>query len=147
MGNSSQWIVIFYVLAADIPHVFNGGSFDLDRILDLTKMRLAIWSKAKWPSIYESVVDIQRSRGLVRAAAAVNIQRKASSWSCPPEELLKFNVDGSALGQPGLAGIGGVLRDHGSNIKLVFSKHRGVADSNLAELLAIREAIFLFSSG
>ncbi|XVE59698.1 hypothetical protein DITRI_Ditri05aG0067000 [Diplodiscus trichospermus] len=36
---------------------------------------------------------------------AVNIQRKAISWSCPPKSVLKFNANGSTLGQPGLAGI------------------------------------------
>ncbi|XVF86739.1 hypothetical protein PTKIN_Ptkin18bG0066500 [Pterospermum kingtungense] len=53
---------------------------------------------------------------------------------------MKFNVDGSTLGKPGPAGIGGVLRDHEGNIKIRLLKSVGSADSNLAELLAIKEA-------
>ena len=33
-------------------------------------------------------------------------------WHIPPSPFLKLNTDGSALGNPGLAGVGGVLRDH-----------------------------------
>ncbi|XVE80961.1 hypothetical protein DITRI_Ditri15bG0023700 [Diplodiscus trichospermus] len=44
------------------------------------------------------------------------------SWTKPEEGSLKFNVDGSTLGQPGPAGIGGILRDHDSSIKMLFSK-------------------------
>ena len=33
-------------------------------------------------------------------------------WHPPPPSFLKLNIDGSALGNPGLAGAGGVLRDH-----------------------------------
>ncbi|XVF77486.1 hypothetical protein PTKIN_Ptkin14bG0048100 [Pterospermum kingtungense] len=47
-------------------------------------------------------------------------------------------------GQPGAAGIGGLLRDNNSKILLKFSKSVGIADSNLAELMAIKEAFELF---
>lgn len=33
------------------------------------------------------------------------------SWEPPPAKTWKWNVDGSAKGKPGPAGIGGVLRD------------------------------------
>ncbi|XVF41643.1 hypothetical protein PTKIN_Ptkin01aG0296500 [Pterospermum kingtungense] len=72
--------------------------------------------------------------------------RKTISWDCPPEGTLKFYIDGSALEQPGLAGIGGILRDDNSRTKIVFSKSIGVVDSNFADLLAIREALTLFIS-
>ncbi|XVF66579.1 hypothetical protein PTKIN_Ptkin10aG0048600 [Pterospermum kingtungense] len=65
---------------------------------------------------------------------------EASSWS------LKFNVDGSSLGKPGPAGVGWILRDHHGNELIRFSKSIGVEDSNVAELLAIREAFILFLS-
>ncbi|XVE50527.1 hypothetical protein DITRI_Ditri01bG0169600 [Diplodiscus trichospermus] len=45
-----------------------------------------------------------------------------------------------------LKGIGGVVRDQDANIKPVFSKLVKVADSNLAKVLAIREAFLIFSS-
>ncbi|XVF41503.1 hypothetical protein PTKIN_Ptkin01aG0284700 [Pterospermum kingtungense] len=38
----------------------------------------------------------------------------------------------------------GVLKDHEGSLKLVFSKSIGDADSNLAEIKAVREAFKLF---
>ena len=37
-----------------------------------------------------------------------------------------------------------MLRDCNASVKAVFSKSIGVADSNMAELLAVREALQLF---
>ena len=53
-------------------------------------------------------------------------------------------MDGSAKGKLGPASIGGVLRDCRFAVKAVFSKSIGVADSNVAELLAVQEALKLF---
>ncbi|XVF54365.1 hypothetical protein PTKIN_Ptkin05aG0175600 [Pterospermum kingtungense] len=72
--------------------------------------------------------------------------RLMPTWSCPPQGYLKFNVDGSSLGKPGPAGIGGVLRDHRGKELICFSKNIGMVDSNTAEFLAIREAFLLFTS-
>lgn len=36
---------------------------------------------------------------------------RSKIWYPPPEGLLKFNVDGSSLGNHGLSGVGGILRD------------------------------------
>ncbi|XVE86926.1 hypothetical protein DITRI_Ditri18aG0074600 [Diplodiscus trichospermus] len=59
---------------------------------------------------------------------------------------LKFNVDGAMQGQPGLEGIGGVLRNHESRVLMVFSKSIGLVNSNMVEILAVKEALSLFLS-
>ena len=59
-----------------------------------------------------------------------------------PSDSLKFNVGRSSRGKPGLAGIGGVLRDS-TAVKLLSFKAIGLADLNVAELLAAREAMRL----
>ncbi|XVF56550.1 hypothetical protein PTKIN_Ptkin06aG0130000 [Pterospermum kingtungense] len=41
-----------------------------------------------------------------------NVVRKVQCWIPPPKGVVKFNVDGSAFGKPGPAGIGGVMRNH-----------------------------------
>ncbi|KAK3224902.1 hypothetical protein Dsin_004764 [Dipteronia sinensis] len=42
-------------------------------------------------------------------------------WTPPNDEALRFNVDGSARGSPGNAGVGGVLKDKsGKVLGLVF---------------------------
>ena len=56
---------------------------------------------------------------------------------------MKWNVDGSSLGKPGLAGAGGVLRDNMGLVKCFFSISCGIIDSNLAELIVIRKALQL----
>ena len=50
-------------------------------------------------------------------------------------------LDGSALGNPGLAGAGGVLRDHSGRWVSGFSLHIGLATNNLAELAAVRQGL------
>ncbi|XVF84598.1 hypothetical protein PTKIN_Ptkin17bG0050200 [Pterospermum kingtungense] len=72
------------------------------------------------------------------------VLRDPFSWDPPPLGYFKFNFDGATFGQPGQVGVGGVLRDHDESIKMCFSNSIGVADSNLAELMAIREALLLF---
>ena len=59
---------------------------------------------------------------------------------------LKFNVDGSARGKPGPAGIGGVLRISDGKILCLFSTYVGIKDSNTAEILALHRACDLCSS-
>ncbi|OMO87312.1 hypothetical protein COLO4_20696 [Corchorus olitorius] len=71
-------------------------------------------------------------------------KRNLGTWERPQSGYLKFNVNGSARGQLGSAGIGGVLRDDCRNIKLFFSKHIGEANLNKVELLAIKEAFLFF---
>ena len=48
-------------------------------------------------------------------------------WHPPQPPFLKLNTDGSALGNPGLAGAGGVLRDHWGRWISGFSLHVGLA--------------------
>ncbi|KAK2635640.1 hypothetical protein Ddye_030432 [Dipteronia dyeriana] len=51
--------------------------------------------------------------------------------------------DGSVLGNPGPAGIGGVLRDCDGKVLCMFSCYVRIHDSNSAELIAIHKACAL----
>ena len=62
--------------------------------------------------------------------------RVARSWNSSPCGFMKFNVDGSSLSKSGSASIGDVLKDKLATVKVIFSKSIGVADFNVAELLA-----------
>lgn len=66
-----------------------------------------------------------------------------TEWLAPSENQIKFNVDASCRGNLGISGIGGVLNDHKGNILLMFSKNIGIQEPNIAEFLAIREAIVI----
>ncbi|KAJ6976095.1 hypothetical protein NC653_031811 [Populus alba x Populus x berolinensis] len=57
------------------------------------------------------------------------------SWFPPKSHVLKWNVDGSSIGKPRLAGIGGVLHNHKALVLGFFSAPVGIKDSNEAELL------------
>ncbi|XVF74827.1 hypothetical protein PTKIN_Ptkin13bG0142100 [Pterospermum kingtungense] len=72
------------------------------------------------------------------------VPRPVLLWSKPEAGFVKFNVDGSSIGKPGLAGIGGILRDHEGMELIRFSKHIGIHDSNEAELMAVRGTMSMF---
>ncbi|KAK2644836.1 hypothetical protein Ddye_020031 [Dipteronia dyeriana] len=56
---------------------------------------------------------------------------------------LKFNVDGSSRGKPGLAGIGCVLCNENGRVLCLFLAHVGIEDSNTTKIMAIHRALQL----
>ena len=52
-----------------------------------------------------------------------------------------LNIDGSALSNPGVVGVGGILRDHLGCWIASFSLHLGIATNNMAELAAVRQGL------
>ncbi|PWA67678.1 hypothetical protein CTI12_AA315630 [Artemisia annua] len=96
---------------------------------------------------YGTGVFIPRTAGNVvkkqRKSACLGDVHKVErpfQW-CPPDVgSLKFNVDGSAQGKPGLAGIGGLLRNSEGVVIAQFSIPVGVMDSGGAEVLAMEQA-------
>ncbi|XVF66465.1 hypothetical protein PTKIN_Ptkin10aG0038000 [Pterospermum kingtungense] len=63
-----------------------------------------------------------------------------------PVGILKFNVDGAARGCPRPASIEGILRDSSHKVLGNFNKSVDIVDSNLTKLLAVKEAIGIFSA-
>ena len=59
----------------------------------------------------------------------------------PPYPYLKLNTNGSALGNPGLAGVGRVLRDHWGWWISGFSLHVGLATNNMVELAVVKQGL------
>jgi len=57
--------------------------------------------------------------------------RPAGSWVKPWTGSLKLNVDGSSLGKPGRAVIGGVLGDSNELFKCVLSYPIGIVEGKL----------------
>ncbi|GKV33503.1 hypothetical protein SLEP1_g42009 [Rubroshorea leprosula] len=62
-------------------------------------------------------------------------------WSPPPLGFLKLNIDGSAQGNPGMAGAGGIFRDHNGSWIYGYSRRVGFTTSLVAELWAIRDSL------
>ncbi|XVF45253.1 hypothetical protein PTKIN_Ptkin02bG0190300 [Pterospermum kingtungense] len=118
----------------------------VDWVVDIIRMRQLMWTRAKWPEANVSILDFIHCPSGIRIPFNSPKSRPLCVWSKPPVRAVKFNVDGSSIGKPGPTGIGGILRDHDGNELIPFSKSIGVADSNVAELIAIREAFILFLS-
>ena len=148
-SSKELWVMSFYAIIWSIwlmrnDMVINGKVWDLEQIIDTFRFRLASWFKAKWPESSHSISDIMRFPKNIQIPKVRKASKRTIVWDCPVPDYLKFNVDGSVRGKPGPAGIGGVLRDCNASVKAIFSKHIGEVDSNMAELLAVREALRLF---
>ncbi|KAK1591022.1 hypothetical protein Q3G72_001013 [Acer saccharum] len=84
---------------------------------------------------YRSCIDSKKDRPL-----------RGQLWSPPVGSTLKFNVDGSSFGNPGAAGVGGVLRDSSGKVVGMFSEFVGNLDAITAEILAIHRAVSLVAA-
>lgn len=71
--------------------------------------------------------------------------RRVIAWIIPPVGVMKFNVLGASRGKPGPAGLLGVIRNCKDDILLLFSKNVRINESNEIEVLALLEALWLFS--
>ena len=58
-------------------------------------------------------------------------------WKWPPSGLMKLNTDGSVIGETGLAGAGGILRDALGNWVAGFTTYLGDYMIDEAESLAL----------
>ncbi|XP_042480148.1 uncharacterized protein LOC122061048 [Macadamia integrifolia] len=61
-------------------------------------------------------------------------------WEFPPIGYTKINVDGSSLGCPSLAGIGGIVCDDHGRFICSFAESVGITFAYIAEALAVRQA-------
>ncbi|GAU51630.1 hypothetical protein TSUD_414540 [Trifolium subterraneum] len=62
-------------------------------------------------------------------------------WQPPLFNWIKCNIDGASKGNPGLAGCGGVFRNHVADLLHCIAEPLGIASSYHAELCAVMSAI------
>lgn len=74
------------------------------------------------------------------------MKKKNRTLDPPLEGVLKYNVDGVAREKPEPTGIGGILYNSRVDVLISFSKSIEVRDSNETEVLAIHEALRIYSS-
>lgn len=80
------------------------------------------------------------------SSAAVNPSKRSTSptsWSPLAHNTYKLNFDGAAKGNPGLAGYGGVIRRHTSEVAQVYYGTIGTNTNNAAELEGLWKGISL----
>ena len=96
-----------------------------------------MWIKALYPDFsYFALFLLISADGQIKWKN-IKKPRPLVTLSALESFILEWNVDGSSLGKPGPAGIGGVLSDHNRMVLGLFSIPAGVKDSNEAELLAM----------
>ena len=64
-------------------------------------------------------------------------------WAVPTDPYIKLNTDGIAIDNPGLASVGGLLRDSFGFWLSGFSLNLGIATNNMAELAAVWQGLLL----
>ena len=143
--SSRAWNSLFFALAWAVwefrnQKVFNAKDASLSLAIDMVGFRVVWWFKYMRKNcvkpITHMLLNIQVSCSSSKPGKQIsNIWRQSSF-----PNALKFNVDGSSRGNPGSAGIGGVLRDRLGKIMGLFSLHIGYLDAISAEVLAIRKA-------
>ena len=68
---------------------------------------------------------------------------KLVRWEKPPSGWTKLNTDGAALGNPGVAGCGGIVWDERGNWVAGFARKIRIASSFKAELWGLRDGLTL----
>ncbi|XP_062024349.1 uncharacterized protein LOC133740388 [Rosa rugosa] len=81
----------------------------------------------------------------ISGRASRSHQIREVNWHAPCAFQLKVNTDGAARGTPGLAGYGGIFRDHLGNCMGCFAGSLGIATALEAELQAIIHAVSIAS--
>lgn len=85
-------------------------------------MMILWWVQAFWPTSPYSSYDFAHHFEKVRLLSKPHPAVRICEWQALEPSVLKFNVDGSSLGNPGPSGIGGVIRNDMGMVLGVFSK-------------------------
>ncbi|KAB2078955.1 hypothetical protein ES319_A06G197300v1 [Gossypium barbadense] len=121
--------------------MFTGKFLDQQELFESILIRLGRWFRAKWGSTGVSLDDFLRTPQNFRVPNTHKNETKRVIWTPPPCGAVKFNVDAGVVGNNGTAGIGGILSS-----LVIFSKSAGLADPALVEVLAIKEALTIYSA-
>ncbi|KAK2648873.1 hypothetical protein Ddye_016362 [Dipteronia dyeriana] len=115
-SSKRAWNLLFCAVVWTICEVCNKGVFDgkmgnLSLALDSVKFRVGWWFKNFGSGCFKDItILLLDTEGRCIDRQPVKDIRPCS-WSSPLNNDLIFNVGGSAGGNPGMVGIGGVLRD------------------------------------
>ncbi|XVF82160.1 hypothetical protein PTKIN_Ptkin16aG0022500 [Pterospermum kingtungense] len=81
--------------------IFKQKVFPIEELIDLIKTRLGVWVKACWPHI--NILDVFNNLNSISIGNERNLVSRVVVWQKPSAGAIKFNVDGSSIGKPGLA--------------------------------------------
>lgn len=84
-------------------------------------------------------LDVDHSITMSRHQQQPNSE--SNSWKCPPVGGLKLNFDGASRGNPGMAGIGGIIRNHEGEILHIYCRDLGEGMNNEMEFAALEQGL------
>lgn len=81
------------------------------------------------------------------SVATMNRQQEMSItlsiWKRPPSGFLKLNFDGASRGNPGMAGIGGIIRNNAREIQHIYNRALGEETNNEMEFAAMEHGLII----
>lgn len=84
-------------------------------------------------------LDVDHSMTMPRNPQQPNSE--SDTWNCPPVGGLKLNFDGAYRGNPRMAGIGGVIRNHEGEIIHIYSRTLDEGTNNEMEFAALEHGL------
>ncbi|KAK3222286.1 hypothetical protein Dsin_009311 [Dipteronia sinensis] len=145
------WEVLFFTVVWTVWEarnraVFNAKEANVLQAIDMVKFWVAWWFKHHSKGSKETLTAILLNVKEICVDSKPIKRHMRTDWIPPTSTDLKFNVDGFALGKPGPAGIGGVLRDCDGKVLCMFSCYIGIHDSDTVKVIAIHKACVLYAS-
>ncbi|XP_042486522.1 uncharacterized protein LOC122066747 [Macadamia integrifolia] len=144
----TPWMMGFSIIAANIWWERNRRRHDNSarndkQIFDFSRQEICLCI-GKVKGEVKSPTDVMCCRRLgLSVAPSRYLPPLEVPWCKPHPNWLKLNVDGSALGNPGRAGAGGVARDHDGQVQDAFSIFLGIKQIYEAEFEAVMEGFLM----
>lgn len=144
---SSFFVIIWTLWKERNIRVFQESTATAKNLQDLVLLRLGWWIEGWDSSFPYTPVDIQRNphclewNDNMKSAVLPKANPDHISWSPPPAQVLKWNVDASVITSNSCSAIGGILRNNKGEFMCMFSSPIPFIEINCAEILAIHRAI------
>lgn len=115
---------------------FEGKSSIQSKLLAKLKFLMASWV-AFLPRFQGALIATILSNWKDAAFSSPVVYPIMPTWLPLPLSALELNFDGIALGNPGVLGLGGVIRNEEGSVALSYSWSTGFCSINQAELMAL----------
>lgn len=143
---SAFYIIIWSIWKERNARIFNNVSNTVEKISELILLRLGWWIKGWGDPFPYNCADIIRNPYCLRKCNMITTSYRAAtktaiSWSPPPVNQLKWNVDASFDPLSSRSAVGGILRGNNGNFICLFSSPIPCMEINSAEVFAILRAI------
>jgi len=109
---------------------------------------LRSWKEEDWPTLdNEKAImknwQIHLTQGPHKQDHSESNTQKQVTWKPPPKHTFKLNFDGASKGNPGLAGFGGIIRNHEGEPLILYYGNIGWDTNNSAELEGLWQGLLL----